>query len=681
MLLLSGCAGQEAFRRGKQNLTQGNHEQALAAFEQAVAEDPANVQYRTQLTKAREDVVNAMIIRAERARAAGRYAEADADYERILRIDSNNMRAVAGLEETKLDRQQQTLLTEARGLLKDGKSEAAREKIQVVLTARPQHREAKLLQRELNAKPRGETGPQELNEAFKKPITLEFRDANLRSVFEIISRTTGVNFVFDKDVRPDLKATIFVKNTTIEEVINLLLVTNQLDKKILSDNAVLVYPATPAKQRDYQELVVKSFYLANADVKQTLNMIKTMLKTRDVFIDEKISLLVMRDTPEAIRIAEKLIAAHDLAEPEVVLDVEVLEVSSNKLSELGIRYPDQVSFSVAGAAGAPPGTLTLPQFHNLKSDMVSLSVGNPALLLNLRKQDGSTNLLANPRIRVKNREKAKVHIGERVPVITTTTTAIAGTSSDSVTYQDVGIKLDVEPTIHLESEVGIKVGLEVTNINREITSARGTLTYQLGTRSAATTLRLQDGETQVLAGLISDEDRSAANKVPALGDLPLLGRLFSSHRDQKTKTEVVLLITPHIVRNLQRPDAGQIEFASGTEASLGSTPLSLTPGNGAPRTRPVPGGSPILNNPAVIPAPGIVPNTRPAIPAPVTPRAVVPPPLPPRPPAVQNAPSGVNIAPPSAIAPPAIMFNPPDPAPSDPEEFDPAQPGTPGQPR
>lgn len=640
-LLLAGCAGQEAFRRGKQSLNEGRPEQALAAFEQAVAEDPDNVQYRTQLAKAREDVVNGILLNAERLRAAGRYAEADTEFRRILGIDSNNSRALAGLDATQLDRQHQELLVEARELAKNNKLEAAQQKLQQILAVRPQHKEARALLREVEIKPRRDLIPPALAEAFKKPITMEFRDANLRSVFEIISRTAGVNFIFDKDVRPDLKATIFVKNSTIEEVINLLLVTNQLDKKILSENTVLVYPATPAKQRDYQELVVKSFYLANADVKQTLNMIKTMLKTRDVFIDEKVNLLVMRDTPEAIRIAEKLIAAQDLAEPEVVLEVEVLEVSSNRLTELGLRFPEQVSFSVAGAAGVP-GTLTLPEFRNRTTGMVSLSVGNPALLLNLKNQDGSTNLLANPRIRVKNREKAKIHIGERVPVITTTTTATAGTTSDSVTYQDVGIKLDVEPTIYLESEVGIKVGLEVTNINREITSRNGTLTYQLGTRSAATNLRLLDGETQVLAGLISDEDRSAADKLPALGDLPVLGRLFSSHRDQSTKTEVVLLITPRIVRSLQRPDASDIEFASGTEAALGSAPLAITPPANARVVRP---GAPA-------PAPAV----------PVVPGSIAPVPVPPPPP-VQSAPSGVYIAPPSTISPPAILYQPPPPPP------------------
>lgn len=161
-------------------------------------------------------------------------------------------------------------------------------------------------------------------------------------------------------------------------------------------------------------------------------------------------------------------------------------------------------------------------------------------------------------------------------MITNTSTA-TGFVAESVNYLDVGLKLDVEPTVTLEDEVGIKVGLEVSSIVREIESTAGTLTYQLGTRNASTTLRLKDGETQVLAGLISDEDRKTANQIPGLGELPIVGRLFGSHSDTKNKTEIVLLITPRIVRNIARPDIAMEEFASGTEAAIGAPALSLRP--------------------------------------------------------------------------------------------------------
>jgi general secretion pathway protein D len=333
-------------------------------------------------------------------------------------------------------------------------------------------------------------------------------------------------------------------------------------------------------------MVVKSFYLTNADPKQIMSELKTVLKTRDVSIDENLNLLVMRDTPNVVRLAEKLIALHDRAEPEVVLEVEVLEVKRSRLSEIGLQWPNKFSviapplttttataFGNITNATLNGGQLTVESLRHLNGSQIGVS---PNPVLNIRGEDSDTNLLANPRIRVRNRDKAKIHIGDRVPVITTTATANVGVA-ESVTYLDVGLKLEVEPRIYLDNDVAMKVNLEVSNIVQQIKSSTGTLTYQLGTRNASTTLRLRDGETQALAGLINDEDRSSANKVPGLGDIPVLGHLFSSRLSNGSKTEIVLLITPRVVKNLIQPDASAMEFSSGTESFIGAAPLSIRP--------------------------------------------------------------------------------------------------------
>jgi general secretion pathway protein D len=240
---------------------------------------------------------------------------------------------------------------------------------------------------------------------------------------------------------------------------------------------------------------------------------------------------------------------------------------------MGIQFPDRVSASLMGAAGVA-GSVTLPEWLGRSSGLVTLAFSDPFLIFNLRNTLDRANLLANPRIRVRNKDKAKIHIGDKVPVITTTATS-TGFVSESVTYLDVGLKLDVEPMIYLEDDVGIKIGLEVSNIVREIKSTSGSLVYQVGTRNAATTLRLKDGETQVLAGLISDEDRRSAVQIPGLGSLPFLGRLFGSNQDTRNKTEIVLLITPRVVRNLARPELRFEEFPGGTEAAAGAPPMIL----------------------------------------------------------------------------------------------------------
>jgi len=589
--LLAGCAqpGVREFDEGKKMLSEGNVESGLASIDLAMKDDPDNSEYRTYRFKQREAAVNQILARADSARNNGRLDEAEGDYRQVLVLDASNPRATNGIEEVQADKRRMVQLAEAEALFNNGDREGAQSRLRSILAENPSQPAAKALQKRIE-----ETGvaatetPSTLKLALKKPITLEFQDATIKEVFATISRVAGLNFVFDKDIKPDLKVTVFVKNTSIEDAVKLLLVTNQLGQEVLSENTVLIYPNTPAKNHDYQQLVVKSFYLANADVKNTLDMIKTILKTKDIFIDEKLNLLVMRDTPEVVRLAEKLIAAQDLAEPEVVLEVEVLETSTDFATNLGMQFPTQVSASLVGAAGTA-GTFTLNDFKASNPNFRSFSISNPALALNLKKLDSDTTMLANPRIRVKDREKAKIHIGQKLPVLTTVATAGVG-SSETVNYLDVGLKLDVEPNIRLDDEVDMKVDLEVSSVINTITSSTGSQVYELGTRNATTVLRLKDGETQILAGLLQNNETAAVNKVPGLGDLPLLGRLFSNDNHDKSKTELVLLITPHIVRNVTRPNAIYSEFASGTDSAVGST-ATVTPFQ-----------APVQSNPAQSPA-------------------------------------------------------------------------------
>ena len=579
VILLTGCATalDPALREARDHTAAGRGEQALAVLERARRENPERPEYRTEYFRVRDMLAAQWLAQAETLRSSGQPEAAATLYRRVQKYDADSARARAGLQQLDADARHRALVASAERLIKDERYPEAQDELRPVLVENPQQRDARRLQRQIDERtakpaivtPRLKTAP--------GPISLELRDVPLRAVFDTLSRNTGVSFVLDRDVRADQRTTIVLRNAQPDELVRLVLTTNQLEQKVVNESTLLVYPNTPAKQREYQELVVKSFYLANADVRQTANMVRALVKTRDLFVDEKLNLLVIKDTPAAVRLAERLIATHDLAEPEVMLEVEVLEIGSSRLLELGIRFPDSLALSLVGAAGIP-GTVTLPEWLNRGSELVQLSFTNPLFLFQLRQQDGSTSVLANPRIRVKNKEKARVHIGDRVPVITTTAAATGGFVSESVSYLDVGLKLEVEPLVYLEDEVGIKVALEVSNIAREIrTVGSNTLTYQIGTRNASTVLRLRDGETQILAGLISDEERKTTDRVPGLGDVPYLGSLFSHKRDNAVKTEIVLLITPRLVRTLARPDARAAEFAAGTEASSGAPGIALPP--------------------------------------------------------------------------------------------------------
>ena len=556
-LALVACApGRELVRSSEQLIEQGRSAEGLAMLQQAVALEPGNASYRMQLLRVRERELGNLLARADDALRSGQLDDAE-------RLHA-----------------QAAALAPASTRLRDGQAALAGARREAL-------REASSAQSAAAAMP--ESAPQDapvLRAALRKPVSMEFREASLKAVFDALSRATGINFIFDREVRTDAKVTLSVTETSVEDLIGVVALTQQLERKVLNENTVLIYPNTPAKLKDYQDLAVRTFYLANPDAKTVFAMLKTVLKSRDLYADERLNSLTLRDTPEAIRMAEKLIAAQDLAEPEVVLEVEVLEVKRSRLTEIGIEPP--VKFSVlnivpnpstvvstaTGATTVVNNTLTTTQLtlDRLRGvSTASIGIDNPAL--NLRSEVGDTNILANPRIRVKNREKARVLIGDRVPVITTTSTANVGVS-ESVAYLDVGLKLEVEPTVFLDNEVGVKVLLEVSNVVREVRSRSGTLTYQIGTRLANTQLRLRDGETQALAGLISDEDRRSTVGTPGATDLPILGRLLSSQRSDHSKTEIVLLITPRVVRNLGTAALTKV-WPSGTETAVGAPALRL----------------------------------------------------------------------------------------------------------
>lgn len=572
--LLAGCAGQQLHRDGLALMAEGQVEAGLVKLTQATQAAPGNMGYRADLLRSREQTVNRMLAAAASEQAAGNAGAAQEHYARILAIDPDNSRARLGLEALEMERRHEAALAEAEIRLKAGDTGAVRAAIKPVLLENPKNAKALQLQRQVEEREaKQRLAEPALGEKFTKPVTLQFRDANLKMVFEALSRTSGINVLLDRDVRPDLKTSIFVTGVSVEDTIDLILLQNQLEKKVIGDNTVFIYPGTPAKLKDYQDLKIRSFHLTNADPKQMLTMIKTLLKTKDIFIHEKTNSIVMRDTPDAIRLAEKMVADQDIAEPEVMLEVEVLEITRTRASQLGIKYPESFTLTT------PPSVETLSQLRGLSSG--GLLVSSLSATLNLKLEDSDTNVLASPRIRVRNREKAKVMIGSRVPVITNAVTPVStGTPviTGSVQYLDVGLKLEVEPDIHLDREVVIKVSLDVSSIIREVPNVQsGTLAYEVGTRNASTVLRLKDGETQILAGLISDEDRKVASKVPGLGQIPVLGRLFSSHKDDNTKTEIVLSITPRIVGSARLQEAREIEYWSGTESGLRDSLFNMKP--------------------------------------------------------------------------------------------------------
>jgi general secretion pathway protein D len=570
-VLTASCASPRLHQQGLDDFDQGHYEVALQKLDQAAVGDPDNLTYKLDLKRRHDEAVQKLIAEGDRDRAAGQADAAEAAYRRALTIENANDRAHRGIEAVESDRRHAQVVAQAQLDLKGGDADQADARLRGVLAEDPGYAPASALRAKIDAARGPVTVTPRLRTRDNRPVTLQFRDASTKMVFEVLSRQTGINFIFDKDIKSDGKTTIFVQEVPIEQAIDLVLGQNQLARQVLSENMVLIYPNTTAKQKDYQDQIVKTFYLNTAAPKDVETLLKTVLDAKTMVINDRANAVIMRDTPENVRMAEKLVASIDIAEPEVMLEVEVLEITRSRLQQLGISYPTKATLST-------PSNLVLNNLRQQNGDTISVSP--LSVTLDALKTTGLSNVLASPRIRARNKEKAKVLIGSRVPVITTAASASGNggvISNTQVQYLDVGLTLDVEPTIYADSDVAIKVNLEVSSITNRVTVG-DTIAYEIGTRNVTTLLQLKDGETQILAGLIKDSDTRSASKIPGLGDIPVVGRLFSDHNTSRDKTEVVLSITPHIIRANPRPSSDTTEFWYGTESRSGLSPLGAAGG-------------------------------------------------------------------------------------------------------
>ncbi|KWT74864.1 MULTISPECIES: hypothetical protein [unclassified Variovorax] len=574
--LLSGCATYWEAQRADRLLAQGQTDAALATLAGLAKENPA--QYRLRYMQARDGALRDLVTRARQFASRGNSAEAEEAYRAMLRIDPQNELALSGIDALARGTREAEQLAKANAALKSGDTDGALDALQAVLSVNPGQAEAQRLQQGIELqRNRGLAADPVLSDALRKPVTLELRDVALPTVLEILSRTSNVNFILDKDVKSDIRTTIFAKNTSVADALNLVLRTNQLARKVLNESTLLIYADNDEKRKRYEDLVIRTFHLKNADPRKMQELVKTLIAPKSMYVDDRLKMMMVRDNLDVIAATERLVAAYDVADPEVLLEVEILEINANGLLNAGIQYPTRLAAGVRGSAGVP-GQLTVDELRGLGRNSFQLFLPDPLLVLNLKQTGEDSKTLANPRIRVSNRHKAKVLIGDKVPVITTTVNQNSSASTESINYLDVGLKLEVTPEIHVNSEVTIAIDLEVSSVVKEIRSITGLLAYQIGTRNATTVLRLRDGETQVLAGLIKDEQGRSSAGIPGLGEVPGVGRVFSNQTDTEGRSEIVLLITPRIVRAMPMPSAHVLEFPSGTFDNASVRPMRLTPG-------------------------------------------------------------------------------------------------------
>ncbi len=563
-LLLSACAaGRADFRAGEKYALAEDYEQAVGHYTAALKDAPENREYRMKWVQAKTKAAHSHSLRGDSYMKQANYAAAVDEYQQAVDLDKSLFVVSDALEKAKKYLQAEKHVAEADKLLQARRQLPAKEAVRQALMLVPDFQPALKLKAQIDRNKYTIIDGVELEVTSDQPINLNFRDAKLPDVFDILSKLSGINFILDEDVRGS-NTTLFLEQATFAQALELLLQMNKLDKKILNSKTIILFPKTRDKQKQFEDQIIQTFYLSSIDAKKAVNLLRTMLQVRKIYVHEELNAIIIRDKPEVVRLAQKILEANDRGDAEVVFDLELIEVLHTSGLNFGPRlgaYELQVGFDDKSAATNVIGSVVVESLKGL-----DVLYGLPSASFDLLKESGEGEVLANPKIRVKNKEKAKVHIGSREPVITVTKNGDDFT--DSVQYVDVGVKLDVEPTIQLDNTVVTKLGLEVSNVSGRNTTTSGTSVLTISTTNATTALTLKDGERTIIGGLLRDSKTKIKKSTPILGDIPLLGMLFTNYDNEKSKSEILLSITPHIVKLVNLPETNLSSIWSGGEDDM-----------------------------------------------------------------------------------------------------------------
>lgn len=577
-----GCSpGRRSFNAGLELEQSSRYEEAMYSYVEAMKAQPEENEYRVRFLKARDRAAWERDKRGEVLMAKGDYAGAMAEFQTAWGFDSTQGRYHQSMERASRLKHSRMFMNEAETFEKQQKFREAAAAFNRALELDQDCVPCKEGVARVAGHKKNRLAGFELTLKSAKPMTLKFKDAKIKQVFSVITQLSGINFVFDEALK-DQNITLSLENATFQQSLDLLTSMFKLGRKTLNESTVIIYPKTPDKIKQYEDMVVRTFHLDYMDAKKAVALIRTLVQVRKIHINEESNSFMVRDTQEVANVIEKIIDMYDLPESEVVLDIEIVEITDNDTEKLGLLLSNyNVQLGAFTSAGKLMST-SLTSTTSSSSSTTSAGIDSllkaftlkgyggfvtvPYATYNFGKSLTKGEVLSNPKIRVKNREKSKFNVGTRVPITTTTTTN--GTVSVNVQYVDVGVKVSAEPFIQVNNEVTIKLGLEVSSVlSRETVGSTdsATVVATIGTRNLDTVLSLKDGETSVIGGLISNNINKEKKKVYLLGDIPLLGPLLSSNNTTKDKTELVLSITPRLVRGITVPDYALSSIRTGRE--------------------------------------------------------------------------------------------------------------------
>jgi general secretion pathway protein D len=622
--LIGSCASYNSYEKARTAERMKDWDQAVIQYEKALQVDPENLRFKISLQRARLEASRVHFEKAKALRAGALTSTNPPDALRLNQLAASDFELAV-----KLDPTNQYAAVEMAKCINA---------IQDALASRDKN---SLEERKKRANNITKAQPPQLNPASEAPISLTFpHETPVKEIYHALGNAFGINILFDQAVKDD-RISIELKDVTAQQALERVMQAANHFYKVLDEHTIIVVPDNPQARRDYEDLVIRTFYLSNGDAEQVTNVVRTMIEARNLFPLKSLNAITIRDTADKVRIAEKIIEANDKAKAEVIVDVELLELDLTTSQDFGAFITGLSSASGTGnlstltsTAATGTGTATATTtggfaVGSVKQFYDAIRGGNfqfniPTVAYNFAKSAGNATTLANPELRISEGEKATLHIGQRVPVpVTTFQTAVTGTNggtlpATSFQYQDVGIKVAIEPRIHHNHEVTLKLTVEVSDIGEPVDVGGGTTVPKFITRTIEDTIRLKDGETNFLAGLIQKGEKYGESKTPILGDIPILGRLFTSNSQDRTRTDLMLTMTPHIIRMPDITDDDLAPMWVGTQNNLtfrGVSPRiesqsAVDPFNGTPPNLPTLGGEPgNYIQPAPAPAPAPAPTT------------------------------------------------------------------------
>ena len=561
-VLVSGCAAGQAFRQGETAALNGDWDAAVEYYQRAMQEDPDRPEYRIALERAMVTAGRVHFAAAQELESRDDLTGALLEYRRASELDASN--GMAAVKVGALERAIRDLVEASRP---------------------PPPIEA------LRAQARRETQPPLLNPASREPLRLAFTDASLRDIMDALGDASGINVTYDEQFQ-DRSYTVELGGVTFEEALDQILSANSFFYKVVNDATIIIVPETPQKRAAYEEQVIRTFFVSHATVEELVQLLTTIVRVPQMAVQPQFvanaqaNTITVRATIAVAGVIEKVIAANDKPRAEVIIDVEILEVNRERAKQFGLDLTQYALGAVFSPELAPPNESTPPSGvsspppFNLNTISQGVSTADfymavPAAVVRFLETDTHTTLIAKPQLRGQEGTELTLNLGEEIPVPSTAFTPLAAGGAafnplTSFNYRPVGVNVTMTPRVTYENEIILDLDVENSTVGPSINVA-GQLLPTFGTRRVVTRLRLRDGESNLLAGLLREEDRTLLRGFPGILNLPIIKQLFSANEESVQQTDIVMLLTPRIVRTHEITQEDLSPIHIGTQRNIGLT--------------------------------------------------------------------------------------------------------------